>query len=157
MFGLFKKKKLYSPVSGKSVALKNVDDEVFSSLMMGDGIAIDPTDEVVVAPCDCVIKMIMQDSKHALGLLMKNGVEILIHVGIDTVNLKGKGFEVFVEEGQEVKAGTPLLRFDKDCIVSKGYSPIIMMIITEPKGKNIGKKYEEICVEGGKTPVIDFC
>ncbi|WP_432408714.1 PTS sugar transporter subunit IIA [Wukongibacter sp. M2B1] len=157
MFQLFKKRKLYSPVSGTSVALKNVDDEVFSSLMMGDGIAIDPIDEVVVSPCDCSIKLIMHESKHALGLLMNNGVEILIHVGIDTVNLEGQGFEILVKEGQKVKLGTPLLKFNKDYIISKGYSPMTLMVVTEPKGSSIDKKYEDISVIGGKTPVIDFC
>ncbi|AVP62848.1 PTS sugar transporter subunit IIA [Clostridium botulinum] len=156
MFQIFKKKKLYSPVSGKSVALTNVKDEVFSSLMMGDGIAIDPTDKVIVAPCDCTVKLIMKGSKHALGLLMNNGVEVLIHVGIDTVSLEGKGFKVLVEEGQKVKLGTPLLNFDKDYIISKGYSTMTMMIITEANGSNINKKYEDIRVQGGETPVIEF-
>ncbi|GAE00734.1 PTS system, glucose/maltose-specific, IIA component [Clostridium botulinum B str. Osaka05] len=157
MFEIFKKKKLYSPVSGRSVALSNVQDEVFSSLMMGDGIAIDPIDQVIVAPCDCLVKLIMKGSKHALGLLMNNGVEVLIHVGIDTVSLEGEGFEVLVEQGQKVKLGTPLLKFDKDYIISKGYSTMTMMIITEPNGSKISKKYEDIRVQGGETPVIDFC
>lgn len=155
MFNLFKKK-IYAPVSGKSIALGNVEDEVFSSLMMGDGIAIDPTDDVIVAPCDCLVKLIMEGSNHALGLLMNNGVELLIHVGIDTVNLKGEGFEPLVKEGQKVKLGTPLLKFDKDYIVQKGYSPMIMLIITEDSGNKISKKYEDIDTQKSKTVLIEL-
>lgn len=156
MLSFFRKNKLYSPVDGISEALTDVNDEVFSSLMIGDGIAIKPTSDTIVAPCDCLVSLIMKGSNHALGLVMNNGIELLIHVGIDTVNLEGEGFKVLINEGKEVKCGTPLLKFDKKIIEARGYSTITMMIVTDAKGNKISKKYENIEVLGGKTSLIEF-
>ena len=101
MFSFIKKKEkgleLKAYLSGKTIGIEEVKDDVFSSKMMGDGIAIIPTTDLVKAPADGKIVVVMKESKHAVGIKFENGVEALIHVGIDTVSMKGEGFELFVE------------------------------------------------------------
>ena len=104
---------LTTVVAGKVIPLEQVEDEVFSKKLMGDGIAIIPDEEVVHAPADGVIAVTMDDSRHAIGLKLDKGGEVLIHVGIDTVQMNGAGFEYLVEKNQAVKAGQPLLKFSK--------------------------------------------
>lgn len=118
-----------APVAGEVVALKDVPDEVFSSGVTGDGLAINPSDNKIVAPADGVISALLP-SKHAVGMTLANGAEILIHVGLNTVMLEGKGFDVKVEEGQEVKAGETLLTFDRSVIEGAGYSLITPILVT---------------------------
>jgi glucose PTS system EIICBA or EIICB component len=107
-----------SPLDGKIVDLKDVPDQVFSQKMMGDGFAIDPTNGELVSPVDGKIVTFFP-TKHAIGIRAESGREILIHVGVDTVNLQGEGFEALVKEGDDVKAGQPLLRVDFDQIKGK--------------------------------------
>jgi PTS system D-glucosamine-specific IIC component len=102
---------LYSPLTGKAEDLSKAPDEAFASKMMGDGAVVTPTDGTVVAPVDGFISFVFP-SKHAVGLTTNEGLELLIHVGIDTVKLDGKGFEAFVKDGDEVKKGDKLLSFD---------------------------------------------
>src|SRR5699024_3499659 len=97
--------------SGKVIPLDEVPDEVFSQHVMGDGLAIEPTDNTVVAPADAQVTVVMDDSKHACGLALAKGMELLIHVGIDTVDMNGDGFELFVKAGDTVHAGDPLIKF----------------------------------------------
>lgn len=133
MLSFFKKKqeiKLKAFLSGKIIPIDKVPDEVFASKAMGEGIAIDPENNIVIAPADGVISIVMESSKHAVGLTLNNGAELLIHVGIDTVNMNGEGFEVFVKAGDKVKAGEKLIRFDKDLIVEKGFKSTTMMVLT---------------------------
>lgn len=89
---------------------------MFSSKALGDGLAIEPEENVIVAPCDATVSVLMEGSRHAVGLTLANGVEILIHEGIDTVNMEGDGFEYFVKEGDKVNAGDKLLSFDPEKI-----------------------------------------
>lgn len=141
MFNFFKKKQsesnlnevenLKAIVDGTAVALEEVPDEIFSSKAMGDGIAFDASSSVIVAPCDCKIETMNSDMKHAIGLKLNNGMEVLIHVGVDTVKLEGKGFKQLVKEGMNVKAGEPLLEFDKEVIKAYGLCDLVIMIITE--------------------------
>lgn len=141
MFNFFKKKQnepkveevknLKALVDGRALPLEEVPDEIFSSKAMGDGMAFDASSSVIVAPCDCKIETMNPDMKHAIGLKLNNGMEILIHVGVDTVKLNGKGFNQLVKEGVDVKAGEPLLEFDKEVIKAAGLCDWIMMIITE--------------------------
>lgn len=135
MLGLFKKKtkacNLKAIVDGECIALEKVPEEMFASKALGDGVAFIPVDDFIVAPGDCIVSMMNEEMKHAIGLKFSNGLELLIHVGIDTVKLEGKGFEQLVSEGQKVTGGTTLLKFDRDIIKEHDYSDNIMMIITE--------------------------
>lgn len=130
MFGFLKKNyKLFAPVDGKVIDLSQVPDQVFAEKMAGDGIAIDPTGNTIVAPADGKISMIFK-TNHAFGINLSNGAEILVHIGLDTVALEGAGFERIAEEGQEVKAGDPVIKIDREEIISKGYSLITPVLIT---------------------------
>ena len=138
MFGFFKNKNenvIYAPVKGTCIDITEVDDIGFSSKMMGDGVAIVPIEGIVTAPCDGKISMIF-DTGHAFGMEANNGAEILIHIGIDTVNLNGEGFEILKKPGQKVKRGEPVIRFDLEK-VKKLYDTATMVIMTN--GKNFVK------------------
>ncbi|MGV3028376.1 beta-glucoside-specific PTS transporter subunit IIABC [Streptococcus hyovaginalis] len=118
-----------SPLIGNVVALENVPDEVFASGAMGKGIAIDPSDGVVVAPANAEVSLVFP-TNHAIGLKTENGAEILIHIGMDTVSLAGKGFKNFVEVGDKVTPGQKLLEFDLNAIKAAGLPVITPIIIT---------------------------
>ena len=118
-----------SPISGKVIELEKVDDPVFSSGAMGKGIAIEPMDNKVYAPFNGTIEFIAE-TKHAIGLLSEDGVEVLIHVGMDTVKMQGRGFNVKTSANSKVKAGDLLLEFDKNAIEKEGYSLITPVVIT---------------------------
>ena len=122
-------KEVKSPISGKVIALEKVNDPVFSSGAMGKGIAIEPTDNRVYAPFNGTIEFIA-DTKHAIGLLSEDGVEVLIHVGMDTVKMQGRGFNVKTSANSKVKSGDLLLEFDKNAIEKEGYSLITPVVIT---------------------------
>ena len=117
-----------APLSGEVVPLEQVEDEVFASGVTGLGLAIRPADGVVLSPCDGEISMIA-DSLHAIGIAAAGGAEVLIHVGLNTTMLGGKGFEALVKEGDIVKTGQALLKFDVDFIKSKGYPLITPVLI----------------------------
>ena len=118
--------------TGDVIALKEVNDGVFSAGTMGEGFAIIPENETVYAPADATVSLLMQESRHACGLKLANGAQILLHIGIDTVAMKGDGFEYLVKEGQKVSAGTPLIKFDKKKISEAGYVDTIICVIAEP-------------------------
>ncbi|MBE1303734.1 PTS glucose transporter subunit IIA [Clostridium botulinum] len=134
MFSLFKKKekslKLKAYLSGKAISINKVPDEVFASKIMGDGLAIIPTTSIVKSPADGEIIVVMEESKHAVGIKFENGIEALIHVGIDTVSMNGEGFEVFVKTGDSVKEGQDLIMFDEELIKNRGLSTYTMLVIT---------------------------
>lgn len=118
--------------TGDVIALKEVNDGVFSAGTMGEGCAIIPENETVYAPADATVNLLMQESRHACGLKLANGAQILLHIGIDTVAMKGDGFEYLVKEGQKISAGTPLIKFDKKKISEAGYVDTIICVIDEP-------------------------
>jgi len=120
---------LVSPVKGKAIALSQVADEVFSTGVLGQGFAVIPAEGRIVAPADCKIELI-HDTNHAIGLLTDDGVELLIHVGINTVELNGKYFERIAKDGAHVSKGTPLLKFDLDKIKAAGYDTTVTIIVT---------------------------
>ena len=139
MFSFLKKKKKETTVStytlkaflsGKVISIENVKDPVFSAKILGNGLAIEPENELIIAPCDGVISTVMADSKHAVGITAENGMELLIHEGIDTVALNGEGFELFVKEGDNVKEGDKLIHFDAKLIKSKGYQTTCILVVT---------------------------
>ncbi|SIP99410.1 PTS system IIA component, Glc family [Peribacillus simplex] len=120
---------LLAPINGQVINIEDVPDPVFSGKMMGDGIAILPEKGLVVSPIDAEVIQVFH-TKHALGLRTKHGIELLIHIGLETVNLNGEGFEVHVAEGQNVKAGDKLVTFDIDFIKSKAPSIVTPIVIT---------------------------
>ncbi|MDT1940234.1 MULTISPECIES: sucrose-specific PTS transporter subunit IIBC [Carnobacterium] len=120
---------IYAPVSGQVESLRQVKDQVFSAELMGKGAAIIPLDGTIYAPCDGVIE-VAYETKHAYGIKSALGSELLIHVGIDTVELKGTGFTQQVTQGQVVKRGDVLGTFDKEHIQAAGYDATVMVIVT---------------------------
>ena len=143
-------------LTGKVIPLKEVGDGVFSEGVMGDGLAIIPENDTLYAPADAEVSVLMEESGHACGLTLENGMEILLHVGIDTVEMKGDGFEYLVSQNQKVKAGTPLIRFDRDKIKAAGHPDVTVCIITEEgNAKNI-QFITGIHAEANKMKVVSF-
>lgn len=139
MFDFLKKShnnSIVAPVSGTCITLDEVPDKVFSSRIIGDGFAVVPDSDVVVAPADGEI-MIIPSSKHAFGMKTKNGAELLVHIGLDTVNLEGQGFSVLEKVGSKVKAGTPVVRFDRGFMEEKGINLTTMLIFTAGYDKEV--------------------
>ena len=122
---------LYSPVTGKVVAAAEIPDPTFADNILGPCVGIKPSEGVVYAPCDGKIEQIFRTA-HAVTVVSKEGPEILIHVGINTVDLKGEGFQALVEEGAEVTVGTPLIKFDISLIESKGFNTVVPVVICNP-------------------------
>ncbi len=123
---------ILAPLSGRVVPLEEIPDEVFSQGVLGDGIGIDPTDNTVLAPADATVSSVIEDSRHACGLELANGIELLIHVGIDTVSMNGDGFALHVKEGDHVKRGDKLITFDPEKIKAAGHPTITAFLVTEP-------------------------
>lgn len=122
-------KKLYAPIQGTIVPRNEIPDDTFAAGVLGNGVGIDPEEGVVVAPFDGEISSVT-DTKHAIGITGPADMEVLIHVGVDTVNMKGDGFELLVEAGQKVKAGQKLMTFDIAKIKAAGYSPVAAVLLT---------------------------
>ena len=149
-------KELKSILDGTVLPLEEVPDEVFSQRIMGDGIAIEPSGSVVYAPADGEITVVMEETGHACGMKLKNGLELLIHVGVDTVSMGGDGFELLVKEGDIVKSGTPLIKFDKEKIKAAGHPCTTMMIVTEEGKTEKISMYTGMEAEAGKTTVVSW-
>ncbi|ANC79093.1 MAG: PTS sugar transporter subunit IIA [Bacillota bacterium] len=124
-----KEETLIAPLTGKIVNIEEVPDPTFAQKMMGDGIAIEPTEGVVVSPVDGEIVQFFH-TKHAIGIQSEAGAEILIHVGLETVSMNGEGFEGHVNVGDKVKAGDKLLSFDLELIKEKAASTVTPIVIT---------------------------
>lgn len=120
---------LAAPVSGKVIPLEQVKDETFASGMLGQGVAIEPTDNIIYSPIEGTVETIFE-TKHAIGLKSADGLELLIHIGMDTVNLKGDGFKQLIEVGQKVQIGTPLMEVDFAKIKAAGYEIVTPIVIT---------------------------
>ena len=136
IFDMFRKddtdEEIYAPVDGKCIMLEDVDDTVFSAKILGDGVAVVPDGEIIKSPINGKVSHVF-DTKHAYGITGNNGLEILIHVGIDTVRLGGDGFEALVSEGDAVKHGTPIVHVDLSLLKQRGYKHVIPVIITNPE------------------------
>lgn len=143
-----------APITGKCIAIETVKDEVFASKMMGDGIAIDSTGDTVYAPADGVISTIA-NSKHAIGITLNNGLEMLIHVGLDTVSLNGEGFSVLVDVEDKVKEGTPIIKINRSFIESKGMTLVTPVIILDSDKYDINKLTVGEEVVGGKSTIME--
>ena len=153
MISFFKKKKeftitpekncVYAPVSGTAKPLAEVDDKMFAEELLGKGLAIEPDSDTIYAPVSGRIT-VAPKSCHAIGILSPDGMEVLIHVGINTVNLKGKYFKGFASKGDEVHAGQKLIEFDRKAVKEAGYDVITPVIITN------SDDYEEVSTVTGK-------
>ncbi|GGP07818.1 PTS sugar transporter subunit IIA [Oceanobacillus neutriphilus] len=139
IFGKKQRTMLHAPVSGKVVPLEEVPDPVFSEKMMGEGIAITPTDGNIIAPFDGEIVQ-LPETKHAIGLMDKDGNEVLIHIGLDTVELKGEGFTAKVKAGDAVSAGQPLMELDLEYLQENAKSIVTPIVITN--SANSGKEIQ---------------
>lgn len=143
-----------APANGLVKVVSEASDPVFAQKAMGDGIVIEPSDGLISAPCDGTVGFIFP-SKHALGFICEDGSQILIHCGMDTVNLNGEGFEVYVKEQQVVSKGTPLLKMDLELIKEKGYRTETPVIVSEPaEGKTIEVVKTGTCAQGEAILII---
>ena len=127
---------LYAPMKGEVLDVSKSADPAFASKAMGEGVAINPSEGVIYAPADGTISLIFP-TKHAMGITLNSGVELLIHAGIDTVKMEGKGFETFVETGVKVKKGDKLLSFDMDLVKEKVYQTQTMFLVADAKVKEV--------------------
>ena len=123
------KKTVMMPLAGKVIPLEELPDETFASAILGGGCGIEPTGDTVYAPFDGTVTQV-PESLHAVGLMSDDGIELLIHVGMDTVEMKGNGFTSLTKEGSKVKAGTPLLKVDLDAIRAAGHPTATAIIVT---------------------------
>ena len=144
---LVEKIELCAPVSGTVKALYDVPDKTFAEKVLGDGAAIIPEEGKVYAPADGTVANIM-DSKHGIMFVTDSGAEVLIHIGLDTVNLKGKYFKSYVSDGDKVKKGTLLVEFDLEAIKGEGYNLITPMVVT-----NISDYIKAVCMEKENTAI----
>lgn len=143
MFGLFKKKsmKIYPPMKGEIISLTEVPDKVFSQKMIGDGFAVIPVNGEVMSPIDGKILHVFP-TNHAFGLVTKEGIEVLVHIGIDTVELKGDGFTRILEPGTNVNAGDTVIKVNLSVLEKHGKSPVTPVVITTAdkiKGIHVNK------------------
>lgn len=156
MLNFFKKSKSYNVhavVNGNSINIDKVNDSVFSKKLMGDGIAIIPSSDIVVAPCDGKIT-VLTETKHAFGIVSDDGVEVLVHIGIDTVNLKGDGFESKVSQGTTVKKGDPIIHFEREKIVSQGIDcTTIIVVLNHAEFSKVNCMIENAVVAGQDTVI----
>ncbi|GAA4859481.1 hypothetical protein GCM10023310_43410 [Paenibacillus vulneris] len=133
-----------SPLTGKSVPLDRVPDKAFASKQMGEGLAIVPAEGVLVAPFDGVVAYLIQ-SKHALILEHESGLQLLIHIGMNTVALKGEGFQSLISNGETVLAGQPLITFDLSYLREAGYEPITpIVIVNDMLSAEVSCSYKEV-------------
>ena len=149
-------KELKSILDGRVMPVTEAPDDVFSQKIMGDGLAIEPSGTVVKAPADCDVSVVMADTGHACGLTLANGIELLIHVGVDTVDMGGDGFELLVQEGQHVKAGQELIKFDPEKIKAAGHPCTTMLIVTSEGNASGITMHTGIDAKAGETPVITW-
>lgn len=162
MFEFLKKKKVeknnilkfVSPAKGKTIPLSEVPDPVFAQKMAGDGLAIIPEEDIIVAPAHGEISLIF-GTKHAFAMTLENGIELLIHIGLETVSLNGEGFEQLVEIGTKVKAGMPIIKVNREFIKSKGCLLTTMILITNPDKVKSIKPVENVEAIAGKTIILE--
>lgn len=158
MFDFFKNKysrDIYAPINGRYLPIEEVKDEVFAKKVLGDGFAIIPEDGNIVAPFKGEVVMLFP-TKHAIGIRNQEGIELLIHVGMDTVNMEGKGFTSFVKVGSKIDIGTPLIHFDKEELESQGYDLTIPCVFTKQKLKQRLFVEEASRLKAGKTVIIAY-
>lgn len=144
-----------APLSGRVIPMEEIPDQVFSQGILGEGVGIEPTGNVVVAPADATVCSVMEDSRHAVGLTLDNGAELLIHVGIDTVSMNGDGFQLHVKAGDRVHLGDKLITFDPEKIKAAGHPTTTAFLVTDPG--DLTPTFEaNVDAQAGRTVVICF-
>ena len=144
-----------APLSGRVIPMEEIPDQVFSQGILGEGVGIEPTGNVVVAPADATVCSVMEDSRHAVGLTLDNGAELLIHVGIDTVSMNGDGFQLHVKAGDRVRLGDKLITFDPEKIKAAGHPTTTAFLVTDPG--DLTPTFEtNVDAQAGRTVVIRF-
>ena len=144
-----------APLSGRVIPMEEIPDQVFSQGILGEGVGIEPTGNVVVAPADATVCSVMEDSRHAVGLTLDNGAELLIHVGIDTVSMNGDGFQLHVKAGDRVRLGDKLITFDPEKIKAAGHPTTTAFLVTDPG--DLTPTFEtNVDAQAGRTLVIRF-
>lgn len=146
---------VYAPVSGKLINLSEVPDATFAEGLVGSGIAIEAESSIVVAPVDGELIMIFR-TNHAFALRTPEGIELLVHVGMDTVELQGEGFERTAQEGDKVKVGDPILKIDIDFLKQKQIVLVTPVIITTPSNKAKFRNSKNSYVEKGKDIILTY-
>lgn len=155
MFSWIKKKNgLYSPISGTCKDIEMCSDQIFATKMLGDGYLILPCETTVCSPCVGTVQVIFP-TKHAIGIVMDNGQEVLVHIGVDTVKLNGKDFRSFVKTGERVKVGTPLIQFSKMYLASSEIDMSVLVILLNGTTKNYKKERLNEMVHCGDR-IIEF-
>lgn len=142
-----------SPITGRIIPLEQIPDQVFSQGVLGEGVGIEPTGTEVLAPGDGTVCSVMEDSKHACGIQLDNGVEVLIHVGMDTVEMAGDGFQLHVQEGDRVRLGDKLITFDPEKIRKAGHPVTTAFVVTESAGHTL-RFITDVDAKAGETDVI---
>lgn len=122
---------VHSPVCGKAVPLSEVPDPVFSEGLLGKGAGVWPTDETVCSPVKGTVTA-LTPTKHAIGVTSESGMEVMVHIGMDTVDMNGKGFSYLVEDGEAVDVGKPLMTFSRDEIKKEGHPDVVVCVVTNP-------------------------
>ena len=157
MFDLFKKKEkgieIGSPVKGKTVAISNVSDPTFGEEILGKGVAIIPAEGRIYAPADGTIEMLF-DTMHAVSMTTSEGVELLIHIGLDTVALKGEHFTAYKGNGDSVKKGELLIEADLDAVKKAGYDVITPVVVCNTSDYQTVETVTDQEVEPGDTVLI---
>ena len=144
-----------APLSGRVIPMEEIPDQVFSQGILGEGVGIEPTGNVVVAPADATVCSVMEDSRHAVGLTLDNGADLLIHVGIDTVSMNGDGFQLHVKAGDRVRLGDKLITFDPEKIKAAGHPTTTAFLVTDPG--DLTPTFEtNVDAQAGRTVVIRF-
>ena len=153
---IFKKKQgLLAVVDGEIIPLTSVQDEAFSSGMLGVGYAIEPSAGTVYSPCDGIVESVAETG-HAYTVHAKDGLDVLVHIGIDTVSLGGKGFLPMAKEGDAVKAGDVLGRVDLELLKQSGYPLTVPVLVTNPDALKQYSCQKEGSVKGGRDTVMEY-
>lgn len=159
MFHFFKKKQnqqLAAVADGQCIPLEQVHDDAFANKTLGEGIAFVPETETIVAPCDGTLSLITP-TLHAFGMECADGLELMVHIGIDTVELKGEGFEKLTEAGTQVKKGQPIIRFDRKVMDTKGIDMTTMLILLNHQDYQIKALNHGCRMKKGVDTAIEYC
>ena len=142
MFEFLSKSNLYAPTRGKTVPIEQVEDELFSKKLLGDGMAIICENNDICAPCDGELTMVFPDG-HAFGINNKDGIEVLVHIGLDSAALNGKGCKILKQAKSKIKKGDKIIEIDLEYFKQKNIVPIILMVITNCNNKTCIFEYPE--------------